>query len=124
MEKLENYMPIKFGSSLYSKLTKNRYWDLEHVKGNPLVFAIADFHEANSMVWSHSALWQYLYGMRYEHIQTEDGSYHIAPTKILTHKLDAKEIPSGFSIWMTRKIYQQYLVPTVALSQNSIEWEN
>lgn len=97
MEKLENYMPIKFGSSLYSKLTKkNRYWNLEHVKGNPLVFAIADFHEANSMVWSHSALWQYLYGMRYEHIQTEDGSYHIAPKKILTHKLDAKEIPSGF----------------------------
>lgn len=96
-EKLENYMPIKFGSSLYSKLKKKtRYWDLEHVKGKPLVFAIADFHEANSMVWSHSALWQYLYGMRYEHIASEDGSYHIAPKKIISHQLGTKEIPSGF----------------------------
>lgn len=34
LEKIENYMPIKFGSSLYSKLKKKtRYWDLEHVKG-------------------------------------------------------------------------------------------
>ncbi|MGA7509473.1 MAG: hypothetical protein WBW72_14345 [Erwinia billingiae] len=96
-ERLENYMPIKFGSSLYSKLKKKkRYWDLDHVKGNPLVFAIADFHEANSMVWSHSALWQYLYGMRYEHITSDDGSYHIAPKKIISHKLGDKEIPSGF----------------------------
>jgi len=96
-ERLENYMPIKFGSSLYSKLKKKqRYWDLEHVKGKPLVFAIADFHEANSMVWSHSALWQYLYGMRYEHIASEDGSYHISPQKIVSHRLGEKEIPSGF----------------------------
>ena len=96
-ERLENYMPIKFGSSLYSKLKKKtRYWDLEHVKGKPLVFAIADFHEANSMVWSHGALWQYLYGMRYEHVATEDGSYHVAPKKIISHKQGNKEIPSGF----------------------------
>lgn len=96
-EKLENYMPIKFGSSLYSKLKKKtRYWDLEHVKGKPLVFAIADFHEASSMVWSHSALWQYLYGMRYEHVTSEDGSYHIAPKQIISHKIGSKEIPSGF----------------------------
>lgn len=38
-----HYMPIKFGSPLYSKL-KKKYWEKEHVKKRPLVFAIADFH--------------------------------------------------------------------------------
>lgn len=96
-EKLENYMPIKFGSSLFSKLNKKKkYWDLEHVAGKPLVFAIADFHEANSMIWSHSALWQYLYGLRYEHVIAEDGTYHVAAKKIISHQLGEKKIPSGF----------------------------
>ncbi|EHT5237400.1 hypothetical protein OD040_004316 [Escherichia coli] len=97
LEKIENYMPIKFGSSLYSKLKKKtRYWDLEHVKGNPLIFAIADFHEPNSMIWSHSALWQYLYGIRYEHVKSEDGCYSLATKKIISHQFEKKEIPSGF----------------------------
>lgn len=39
-----HYMPIKFGSPLFSKLQK-KYWEKEHVKGKPLVFAIADFHQ-------------------------------------------------------------------------------
>lgn len=47
----ENAMPIRFGSSLYSKLQK-KYWELPHVNGNPLVFAIADFHDDQSMIWS------------------------------------------------------------------------
>ena len=56
-------MPIRFGSPLYSKLQKE-YWNLEHVKGKPLVFAIADFHDDQSMLWSSTALISYLYGVQ------------------------------------------------------------
>jgi hypothetical protein len=63
--KLADYAAIKFGSTLFSKLTRpKRYWELEHVKGNLLVFAIADFHQPHSMVWTHPFIWQYLYGIR------------------------------------------------------------
>lgn len=48
-DQLANYAAIKFGSALYSKLTK-RYWQLEHVKDKPLIFAIADFHQQRSML--------------------------------------------------------------------------
>jgi hypothetical protein len=45
---------IRFGSPLYSKL-KKKYWELPHVSGGPLIFAIADFHENQSMTWSLSS---------------------------------------------------------------------
>jgi len=65
MAEQENAMPIRFGSPLYSKLQK-RYWDLPHVTGHPLVFAIADFHDDQSMLWSSTSLIDYLYGFRYD----------------------------------------------------------
>jgi len=96
-ELLRDYMPIKFGSSLYSKLTrKPPYWELDHVAGNPLVFAIADFHEPRSMLWSSTALFEYLYGVRHEFSIDENGHLIISPLKIDTHRIDGKEIPSGF----------------------------
>jgi hypothetical protein len=51
----EHYVPMKFGSALFSKLNK-RYWELPHVLGHPLVLAIQDFHAPQSMSWSSSAL--------------------------------------------------------------------
>ena len=94
---LEHYMPIKFGSSLYSKLSKEPpYWSLDHVAGKPLVFAIADFHEAQSMIWSHSALWRYLYGLNIQSSFDGNGKLIVTPQKINTHKHGDKEIPSGF----------------------------
>lgn len=91
----ENAMPIKFGSSLYSKLQK-RYWELPHVSGNPLVFAIADFHDDQSMLWSSTALGNYLYGFRHDFHFDEKGQLVIEPKKIKTHRVGSKEIPSGF----------------------------
>jgi hypothetical protein len=41
---MADYMAIKFSNALYSKLQK-RYWELEHVKNKPLVFAVADFRK-------------------------------------------------------------------------------
>ncbi|WP_353204710.1 hypothetical protein [Sphingomonas sp.] len=59
---LENQMPQKFGSPLFSKM-KKRYWDKAHVAGHPLLLAIADFHAPASMRWSQAALPFYLYGL-------------------------------------------------------------
>lgn len=94
-EKQENEMPIKFGSPLYSKL-KKKYWELEHVKDKPLVFAIADFHDDQSMQWSSTALINYLYGVKHEHDYDDNGQLTISALKIDTHKVGDKEIPSGF----------------------------
>lgn len=94
-ELLADYMPIKFGSPLFSKLNK-RYWELPHVAGKPLVFAIADFHEPGSMMWSSSALFQYLYGVRHEISYDSNGQLVISTLKIDTHSIGEKKIPSGF----------------------------
>ena len=94
-EKLKNEMPIKFGSSLFSKL-KKEYWKLNHVKGNALVFAIADFHDDQSMLWSSSALIDYLYGIRHKFNYDEQGQFVISVLKIQKHQVENKTIPSGF----------------------------
>lgn len=91
----ENEMPIRFGSPLFSKLQK-KYWELDHVAGKPLVFAIADFHDDQSMLWSGTALHNYLYGVRHNFYHDSNGQLIISPLKIETHKVGDKEIPSGF----------------------------
>jgi len=91
----ENEIPIRFGSPLFSKLQK-RYWDLDHVKSLPLVFATADFHDDQSMMWTATALINYLYGVRHDFHFDEHGQLVISALKIEKHKVDVKEIPSGF----------------------------
>lgn len=76
-EKLRNEMPVMFGSSLFSKLKhenqKQKYWELSHVKGKPLLFAIADFHADMSMTWSFPAITSILYGVNQMAEIDEDG---------------------------------------------------
>ncbi|WBO22511.1 hypothetical protein [Sphingomonas abietis] len=43
---VEEELPLKFGSPLYSKM-KKRYWEAPHVAGHPFVLALADFHALN-----------------------------------------------------------------------------
>lgn len=83
----ENFMAIKWGSPLFSKLRK-RYWEKEQIKGLPLVFAIHDFHDLGSMTWSLPALSDYLYGVRCG----PDGR----DFPIESHAHEEKTIPSGF----------------------------
>jgi hypothetical protein len=92
---VSQYMPIKFGSALTSKLAK-RYWDRPSAVGKPLVFAIQDFSAPASMTYTESALAPYLYG--YEQDWHHDGAGHlvVTPKKIATHRWGSKEIPSGF----------------------------
>ncbi|HCE4658649.1 TPA: hypothetical protein NGT07_004551 [Vibrio parahaemolyticus] len=75
-EKHKNEMPIKFGS--------------------PLVFAIADFHDDQSMQWSSTALINYLYGVKHDFDYDENGKLVISALKIDKHELNGKEIPSGY----------------------------
>jgi hypothetical protein len=95
LEKLQDFMPIKFGSPLFSKL-KKRYWEKEHVKGSPLIFAIQDFHQEQSMLWSSTALPIYLYGTKYSWYYDAEGNLIVVPEKLEQHKLGEKEVPAGF----------------------------
>ncbi|MEE1982799.1 hypothetical protein [Shewanella xiamenensis] len=94
-EKNKDEMPIKFGSPLFSKL-KKEYWKLDHVKDNPLVFAIADFHDDQSMQWSSNALINYLYGVKHTFSHDQDGKLIISALKIEKHQVGEKVIPSGY----------------------------
>lgn len=94
---LKTRVPIRFGSALYSKLNrKTKYWNLEHVKGHPLIFAVADFHEDQSMTWTSPALLEYLYGVTHEFLFDDAGQLVITPLKIETHEYQGKVIPSGY----------------------------
>jgi len=89
------FLPIKYGSALYTKLN-HKYWELPHVVGKPLIFAIADFHEERSMMYSRTALLEYLYGMRADWHYDDSGTLVITPVPIEFHEYGAKKIPSGF----------------------------
>ena len=92
---LRNYMPIKFGSTLTSKLAKN-YWEKSNVRGKPLLFAIQDFSAPQSMVYTPSALPNYLYGYDYDWIYDNYGRLKITPQRVNEHRWGNKVIPSGF----------------------------
>lgn len=95
-ELLKTRMPIRFGNALYSKLNrKHPYWELDHVSGHSLIFAVADFHEQYSMTWTSPALLEYLYGVTHD-FTFEDGRLVITPLQLKTHEYLGKTIPSGF----------------------------
>ncbi len=90
----DNFLPIKFGSSLYSKLQK-KYWEKPHVQGRPLIIAIHDYHMQGSMTWSRNALVEYLYGKRIR-AQEVDGEMKAVVEHIESHSWQGKSIPSRF----------------------------
>jgi hypothetical protein len=89
------YMPVKFGSALTSKLAKH-YWERPNAAGKPLLFAIQDFSAPLSMLITRSALPVYLYGYDHDWAHDESGKLHITPRKISEHRWGGKVIPSGF----------------------------
>lgn len=93
--RMRNVYPIKFGSPLFSKM-KKKYWEQEHVRGQPFVLAIEDFHAPGSMVWTGSALELYLYGYDYGWYHDVSGELVVMPDAIRKHQHGAKQIPSGF----------------------------
>ena len=92
---LKNYMPIKFGSALFSKLRK-KYWTKDYVAGAPLVRAIEDFSASGSMIYTGSSLQRYLFGYEHKWEKGPDGTLKITPHRIKEHVWGTKIIPSGF----------------------------
>lgn len=94
---LSGRMHFRYGSALKSKMDRKKsYWTLPHVVGLPFLFAIADFHDARSMIWSTSPLYEYLYGIRHKWHYNEAGELVVENEKIASHKFDGREIASGF----------------------------
>ncbi|MGB8352316.1 MAG: hypothetical protein WCD79_00355 [Chthoniobacteraceae bacterium] len=98
MRLLKDYMPIKFGSPLFSKLKKlnAEYKRLPHVKDKAFILALADFHQESSMTWSSSALTTYLYGKRLTWRKDADGKLHVRNITVREHRWKHKVIPSNF----------------------------
>jgi len=92
---LLDYMPIKYSGGLRNKLLK-KYWEKSHVSGNPLLIAIHDFHQKDSMMWSRKALESYLFGARRSYSFTPKGGVVESVDIIADHRLGEKVIPSGF----------------------------
>jgi hypothetical protein len=101
-EYYRDYVPKKFGSALYSKL-KKRYWEKEHVKNHPLVFAVQDFHEWQSMSWSLYALSEFLFGARNASRLNGSGVYETFTEKI-QYKLGDSTMAGFFSLPDTEHI--------------------
>lgn len=92
---MEHEMPQKFGSPLLSKMRK-RYWHRPDVAGHPFLIAIADFHAPASMVWSHTALSLYLYGVGVDVRTRDDGSIFGVEKKLGAHVVGKKVVPTNF----------------------------
>lgn len=92
---MQNVHPIKFGSPLFSKM-KKKYWEHAHVRGQPFILAIEDFHDPGSMVWTGSALGLYLYGYDYGWYHKVSGELVVVPEAVHKHEHGTKQIPSGF----------------------------
>lgn len=92
---LREYMPIKFGSALYSKM-KKRYWEKEQIRDLPFLLAIHDFSSPRSMVHTRSALERYVFGYDHEWEKDAQGNLKIFPQKVVEHRWGEKVIPSGF----------------------------
>ncbi|MBA9030399.1 hypothetical protein [Rhizobium leguminosarum] len=90
---LTDYMPIKYGSALFSKLRKE-YWKQPQIKKTPFVLAVADF-SSPTLPSTTSALERYLYGYSWEASVDSDG-VRAPPVKLTEHRWGEKVIPSGF----------------------------
>jgi len=103
---LVDYMPMKFGGPLTTKLYKvdaqgQHYWEKPGVEDLPFVLAIADFHKEadgltpGSMTYSQEGLYTYLYGLRLT-AETLDGQASFRYEPVAEHRYNGKVVPSGF----------------------------
>jgi len=91
----QEYMPIKWGSPLTSKL-KKKYWDLPHVTGFPIAFAIQDFHVPRAMTFLSHSISPYLYGVEFSALYDERGDLNVRARPRGPHKWEGKVIETGF----------------------------
>ena len=92
---MNNVVPIRLGSPLYSKLSK-QYWELPHVAGEPFVIAIEDFADPSPVRTSDAPLFRYLYGLEHRVTSLPGEVVKIEEVKIPAHQHGSKLIPSGY----------------------------
>ncbi len=92
---LDQELPIRFGSPLFSKLQK-KYWELEHCRNQPFILAIEAFFNDDSLTLSGGGLVQYLYGLRMSADWTSDGNLKIHSDAVESHMSGKKKVPSNF----------------------------
>lgn len=93
-EYVHSYLPTRFSGPLTAKL-KKRYWEGDGILDIPFVVAVQDFHQELSMTWSQSALFEYLYGVRIEEVES-DGKMQKVEVPVTVLKWGGKQLPSGF----------------------------
>ncbi len=93
--KQEDFVPIKLGSALYSKIQK-RYWESPEIKDLPIILAIETFHDEASLHYTSSALATYLYGTRQTYLWDQEGNLVAVPQTVEEHTFAGKTIPSAF----------------------------
>jgi len=87
---------LKLGSALYSRLQK-RYWELPHVAGLPLVFAVADFHDPHPVRNTSAPLGRYLYGMHVTLLSDpRERGYEYEVRKLDQLSFGSKTVPAGY----------------------------
>lgn len=95
--KLDKEIPLIFGSSLFSKVrhecNKKKYWEIEHVKDVPLLFAIEDFHEDASMMWTYNGIISILYGIEQNIMNDDSGKVVLNTTNGRVFVKDGKNGP-------------------------------
>jgi hypothetical protein len=91
----QEYMPIKWGSPLTSKL-KKAYWKLPHVQGKPIVLAIQDFHIPRAMTFLSHSITSYLYGISFTALYDETGKLIVTSSPRGPHRWGFKTIETGF----------------------------
>ncbi len=91
----QDEVAIRFGGPLFNKL-RMWYWNLPHVAGRPLIFAIQSFHAEGALNISDAPLSNYLYGLSSHWHHDAEGQLIITQSPIDTHEFGLKKIPSGF----------------------------
>jgi hypothetical protein len=92
---LSDELPIRLGSPLFSKLTKD-YPALPHVAGKPFVIALQCFTTEDSLFLSETTITTYLFGRRAIGERRADGTLAVRYEDVGEHRAGDKTIPSGF----------------------------
>lgn len=93
---------LKMRSSLLKKL-KKKYWELQWVKGRPLVLAICPFHSSNALNVTDFEVRKYLYGVSIEK-KIENGNVSVNESRVESHLIGEKKLSNYFDIPLVSNI--------------------
>ncbi|WP_217207477.1 hypothetical protein [Streptomyces sp. AC550_RSS872] len=97
----EEEFVLQAGKAIRRKMIKrdaqgHAYWEKPHVAGVPFAIALEAFHHPSALIFSSTALANYLYGQRDVAHHDNNGRLVITSEQITEHKnRDKKPIPSG-----------------------------